>query len=117
MSIRIKRAYDAPARNDGFRVLVDRMWPRGITKDKLKLDEWGKEIAPSASLRKWFGHDPAKWETFRDRYSRELDSRSEDVARLRQKAKEGDLTLVFGARDEEHNNAVALKEYLEQGQR
>ncbi len=113
MSIRIKRAYDPPGRDDGFRVLVDRVWPRGISKDALKADEWFKEVAPSTTLRKWFGHDPAKWDGFRKRYFRELDSREELVARLRQKAKEGDVTLVFAAKDPQHNNAAALKEYLE----
>lgn len=113
MSIRVKRAYDPPARDDGFRVLVDRVWPRGVGKDRLKVDEWLKEIAPSTTLRKWFGHDPAKWEAFQDRYRHELDSQSEPVTHLRQKAKEGDVTLVFSAKDPQHNNAVALKEYLE----
>ncbi len=113
MNIRIKRAYDPPAKSDGFRVLVDRVWPRGVTKDALRLDEWLKEIAPSTTLRKWFGHDPAKWEAFEDRYFRELDSHGEQVTRLRQKAREGDVTLVFAAKDLQHNNAVALKEYLE----
>lgn len=113
MSIRIKRAYDPAEEDDGFRVLVDRVWPRGIAKDALKADEWVKEIAPSTALRKWFGHDPAKWDGFRERYFRELDSREELVARLRHKAKEGDVTLVFAAKDPQHNNAVALKEYLE----
>jgi len=113
MSIHVKRAYDPPAKNDGFRVLVDRVWPRGLTKDKLKLDEWLKDVAPSTDLRKWFGHDPAKWGTFRDRYFRELKARDEPVKQLREKARKGDVTLVFGAKDAEHNNATALKEYLE----
>jgi uncharacterized protein YeaO (DUF488 family) len=113
MGIRVKRIYDPPADEDGFRVLVDRVWPRGVGKDALRLDQWLKEIAPSAELRKWFGHDPAKWEAFRDRYFQELDSQGEPVTHLRQKARTGDLTLVFAARDSQHNNAIALKEYLE----
>jgi uncharacterized protein YeaO (DUF488 family) len=113
MGVQIKRAYDPPADDDGFRVLVDRVWPRGVGKDTLRADLWLKEIAPSADLRKWFGHDPRKWDQFRDRYFRELDSMEESVASLRRKAREGTLTLVFGARDTQHNNAVALKEYLE----
>lgn len=113
MGILLKRAYDPPAESDGFRVLVDRVWPRGVGKDALKLDQWSKEIAPSTGLRKWFGHDPEKWEAFRDRYFRELDSQGEQVTFLRQKAAKGNLTLVFGAKDAEHNNAVALKQYLE----
>lgn len=112
MGILLKRVYDPPAASDGFRVLVDRVWPRGVAKDALKLDRWLKDVAPSTDLRKWFGHDPAKWEAFQDRYFRELDSRSEPVTFLREKAADGNLTLVFAARDTQHNNAVALKEYL-----
>lgn len=113
MKILLKRAYDPPARSDGFRVLVDRVWPRGVSKDSLKLDLWLKDLAPSTDLRKWFGHDPEKWDDFRDRYFRELASHGEQAASLRHKATEGTLTLVFAARDSQHNNAVALKEYLE----
>lgn len=113
MRIRLKRAYDEPSSQDGCRVLVDRLWPRGLSKEGAKIDLWLKEIAPSDGLRKWFGHDPAKWEEFRKRYFAELGERSESVEELREKAGDGRLTLVFGARDEEHNNAVALKEFLE----
>jgi uncharacterized protein YeaO (DUF488 family) len=113
MSIRVKRAYEAPAPGDGYRVLVDRLWPRGVSKGKLELDEWRKEIAPSDALRKWFGHEPAKWDEFKERYFAELDEQREQVEGLLPHADSGPLTLVYGAKDEEHNNAVALREYLE----
>ena len=113
MAIRLKRAYDSPARSDGFRVLVDRVWPRGVTKEKLKADLWLKDIAPSTRLRKWFGHDPQKWPEFRKRYFKELDSHPEQAQLLREKMHHGDLTLVFGAKEERFNNAEAIKEYLE----
>jgi len=113
MAIRLKRAYDKPAKSDGYRVMVDRIWPRGVSKDKADLDEWMKNIAPSTKLRKWFGHDRERWQEFKKRYFEELDAHSEDIDSLRKKAEQGRLTLVFGAKDEEHNNAVALKEYLE----
>ena len=113
LEIETKRAYDAPAGSDGRRVLVDRVWPRGVTKGELRLDDWVKELAPSSELRKWFGHDPAKWRGFKDRYFKELDERPEELERLLAKCREGTVTLVFGARDTVHNNAVALKAYLE----
>ena len=113
MQIELKRAYDPPAPGDGRRVLVDRIWPRGIARDDLRIDAWLKELAPSAGLRKWFGHDPKKWEQFKERYARELEKRPDGLAQLVEMAKAGRLTLVFGARDTEHNNAVALREYLE----
>jgi len=115
MQIWLKRAYEEPGSQDGFRVLVDRLWPRGVSREEAKIDLWLKEIAPSDALRKWFGHDPEKWEEFRKRYFAELDERTESVEKLRDEGGRGRLTLVFGARDEEHNNAVALKEYLERG--
>ena len=111
--VRLKRAYDAPAKSDGRRVLVDRLWPRGVSKDELRLDDWLKEVAPSAGLRKWFGHDPAKWGAFKNHYFRELDEQSQAVERLLARGREGTVTLVFGAKDAHHNDAVALKEYLE----
>jgi uncharacterized protein YeaO (DUF488 family) len=114
MSIRLKRAYDAPAANDGYRVLVDRLWPRGVSKEDLEIDLWLKEIAPSDDLRKWFGHDPEKWEEFKKRYFRELDDQTDQVKQLAEKANQGRVTLVFAAKDEEFNNAVALKEFLQQ---
>jgi uncharacterized protein YeaO (DUF488 family) len=110
--IAVKRAYDPPAQADGQRVLVDRVWPRGVTKDTLRLDAWMKELAPSTGLRKWFGHDPLRWDGFRARYFRELDVQPEAVATLLDRCARGRLTLVYGAKDTAHNNAVALKAYL-----
>jgi uncharacterized protein YeaO (DUF488 family) len=111
--VRVKCAYDASATSDGRRVLVDRAWPRGLSKDQLRLDEWVKEIAPSAALRRWFGHDPAKFETFKRCYFRELDRQPEKVQQLSERARTGTVTLVYGTKDEHHNNAVALEEYIE----
>lgn len=111
--LQVRRVYEPPARSDGYRVLVDRMWPRGLTKEDAKLDAWLKDIAPSAELRKWFGHDPAKWTSFKRKYFRELDERDEALQELLQSCSKRTLTLLFGAKDTEHNNAVALKEYLE----
>jgi uncharacterized protein YeaO (DUF488 family) len=113
MRIWLKRAYEEPGPNDGFRVLVDRIWPRGAGKEQLKLDAWLKEIAPSGKLRQWFGHDPEKWDEFRARYFEELGDKPKVVEDLRAMGGTGRITLVYGARDEKHNNAVALKEYLE----
>jgi uncharacterized protein YeaO (DUF488 family) len=113
MPIDLKRAYDPPAKSDGRRILVDRIWPRGIAKDDLRIDAWLKDVAPSTGLRKWFGHDPAKWDEFKKRYARELEQRPEALEELLEKAGAGHVTLVFGAKDIEHNNAVALKEILE----
>ena len=113
MTIDLKRVYDPPATSDGRRILVDRIWPRGITKADLQIDAWLKDLAPSTELRKWFGHDPAKWDEFRERYAGELEQRSEALEELVEKARAGRLTLVFSAKDTEHNNAVALKAHLE----
>jgi uncharacterized protein YeaO (DUF488 family) len=113
MSIHLKRAYDAPATSDGYRVLVDRLWPRGISKEGIKIDLWLKEIAPSDDLRKWFGHDPEKWNEFKKRYFKELDDRPDVVKQLADKVNQGPVTLVFAAKDEEFNNAVAIKEFLQ----
>jgi uncharacterized protein YeaO (DUF488 family) len=113
MGFRLKRVYDNPAKADGRRVLVDRVWPRGLTKEKAHIDEWLKEIAPSTRLRKWFGHDPARWEEFKKRYAAELKDQREQVEQLAQQARKRTVTLLFGAKDIEHNNAVALKEFLE----
>ncbi len=110
--IRIKRIYEPPAAADGRRVLIDRLWPRGMSKNEAKVDEWLKEIAPSDELRTWFGHDPAKWAEFRTRYREELKDHGELLDRLRAEAHKGTVTLLFAARDEEHNNAVVLKELL-----
>jgi uncharacterized protein YeaO (DUF488 family) len=113
MKLRLKRAYEAPQADDGFRILVDRLWPRGISQTSAGIDLWLKEIAPSDALRKWFAHDPAKWAEFRDRYFRELDDNPDAVKQLMAPVHQGAATLVYGAKDQEHNNAVALKEYLE----
>lgn len=116
--IRLKRAYDAPARSDGPRILVDRIWPRGVKKEDAEITEWLKDLAPSTELRKWFGHDPERWPEFQKRYLREIKSaNSEALQKLGECLKEnGRVTLVFAAKDTEHNNAVALKQYAEQQQ-
>jgi uncharacterized protein YeaO (DUF488 family) len=111
--IRVKRVYEEPSRADGFRVLVDRLWPRGVRKERAALDVWLKDAAPSAELRKWFDHDPAKWKEFQARYRKELAGRTEAVELLRHKAREQTVTLLYGARDEQHNEALVLKEVLE----
>ena len=110
--ITIKRIYDQPDPEDGRRVLVDRLWPRGLAKEKARVDDWLKEIAPSEELRKWFGHDPEKWDEFRRRYREELLAHGELLDRLREQAKKGRVTLLFAARDAEYNNAVVLQEIL-----
>ena len=111
MDIRTRRAYDEMAQNDGYRVLIDRIWPRGVSKEDLDLDDWLKDVAPSDDLRKWFDHDPDKWDEFQRRYREELDG-SDAVKPLIDKAREGRVTLIFGAKDETHNNAEALRDYL-----
>jgi uncharacterized protein YeaO (DUF488 family) len=113
--VKIKRVYDKIEKTDGYRVLVDRLWPRGIKKTAAKLDQWLKEIAPSEDLRKSFGHDPSKWKTFKSAYLKELrgGAAKEALAELLKVAKKGNLTLLFAARDEEHNNAVVLKQVLD----
>ena len=111
--LKIKRAYEKPGKNDGRRILVDRLWPRGLTKVKAKVDLWLKDIAPSTELRKWFGHDPKKWRSFRGRYQTELKHHDDQLGLLKSKLKEGPVTLVYGARDQEHNEAVVLKQFLE----
>ena len=112
MDIHLKRATEAPARSDGQRVLVDRLWPRGKSREVLKLDHWLRDIAPSASLRQWFGHDPAKWAQFLEKYFVELDKKTTVVAELRGLLAQGRVTLVYAAKDTIHNNAVALREYM-----
>ena len=113
-TIRIKRVYDAPAQDDGHRLLVDRVWPRGVSRESAAVDEWLKSVAPSTALRQWFGHDPAKWNAFRRRYFAELDAGPEGLDGLLIRARApGTLTLVYSARDTEHNQAVALREWLE----
>lgn len=113
--IKIKRAYDPPARGDGKRFLVDRLWVRGMTKEKLQLDAWLKEVAPSDTLRKQVHHDPARWDEFQRRYFAELDAHPAAWQPILRAAQRGNVTLIYGARDTEHNNAVALKAYLEKG--
>lgn len=113
MEINLKRAYDAAESGDGFRILVDRLWPRGVSKSKARIDLWLKEIAPSTELRKWYSHETSKWTTFRRRYFLELDKQADKVKQIRQRVRQGRVTLVYSARDTDHNNAVALKEYLE----
>ena len=112
--IQIKRVYDPPGPEDGKRILVDRLWPRGIKKEKLKMDEWLKEIAPSDKLRKWFSHDPKKYEEFKKRYAGELEEKSEILKRIKNEAKKGKVTILFSAKDAEHNNATVLKNLLDQ---
>jgi len=110
--ITTKRAYDSPSRTDGRRFLVERLWPRGLTKAKLHVDAWLKEVGPSTELRKWFAHDPEKWDTFRRRYARELDSRPEAWQPIVSAARRGTVTLVYSSHDAQYNNAVALQQYL-----
>ena len=114
LSITLKRVYDEAEPSDGTRVLVERLWPRGISKERARIDLWLKEVAPSSELRTWYGHDPAKFAEFRQRYEAELTSASgqADLARLRELAQQGPLTLVFAARDTEHSNAVVLRDLL-----
>src|SRR5262249_25680742 len=115
LMIKLKRAYEKPAKDDGERLLVERLWPRGLTKAQAKLDMWLKEIAPSPELRKWFGHDPDRWVEFRRRYLKELRQKADLVKLLKRKAKEGTITLIYAARDEEHNGALVLRQFLQKG--
>jgi uncharacterized protein YeaO (DUF488 family) len=110
---KLKRAYEKPSRTDGFRVLVERLWPRGVTKQQAKLDLWLKDVAPTSELRKWFNHDPAKWKGFQDRYASELKDKTDALHLLEEKSSRGDVTLVYAARDEQHNGALVLKRFLE----
>lgn len=111
-NIKLKRAYDPPSADDGTRILVDRLWPRGLAKSDAALDLWEKELAPSAELRQWFGHDPARWEEFQRRYAEEIRAHTEALDRIRALARKGTVTLVYAARDELHNDAVALRQTL-----
>jgi uncharacterized protein YeaO (DUF488 family) len=115
--LRLKRAYEPVSRADGMRVLVERLWPRGVSKAELHLDGWIKDVAPSTELRRWFSHDPEKWPEFRARYFRELDSRPESWRPLLSAVRRRTVTLVYSSHDEEHNNAVALKDYLQTKER
>jgi uncharacterized protein YeaO (DUF488 family) len=111
--INIKRIYVEPDRKDGFRILVDRLWPRGLSKDRAKVDLWLKDLAPSNALRTWFGHDRARWDEFKKRYFKELEDNEEPIQLIATKASKETVTLLFGAKDEQCNNAVALKEFIE----
>ena len=113
MQIRLKWVYDSPGPGDGLRVLVDRVWPRGLKRSTARIDLWLREIAPSSELRKWFGHDPEKWSEFREKYFCELNANGERVRELAEQVSRGRVTLLFGSREKRRNNAAALKEYLE----
>ena len=115
--IRIKRAYEPPGPADGTRILIDRLWPRGVSKEALAIERWTKEIGPSDALRRWFGHDPERWDEFHRRYTAELAKQTELLAELRSLARRGALTLVYAARDDAHNNAVVLREVLTRAKR
>jgi uncharacterized protein YeaO (DUF488 family) len=112
--IKVERIYNNPRGNSTFRILVDRLWPRGLSKDKVKVDLWQRDIAPSNSLRRWFSHDERKWDEFKLRYFKELEKNAEFVSTIIDKAKEEPITLLYGAKEEKFNNAIALKEYLEE---
>jgi uncharacterized protein YeaO (DUF488 family) len=111
--VKVKRVYEPRSTADGLRVLVDRLWPRGLTKERAAVDLWLKDLAPSTELRKWFGHEPTKWKQFQTRYRTELREKKDSIELLKEKSKERTLTLLFGARDEEHNEALVLKKVLE----
>lgn len=113
--IRVKRVYEPPSAEDGTRILVDRLWPRGLSKERARVDLWLKDLAPSNELRKWYGHDPARWEEFRRRYRRELSGKEDLMSTIRERERAGTVTLLFGSREESLNNAVALKGFLESG--
>jgi len=111
-NVKLKRAYEPPAADDGTRILIDRLWPRGITKKLAAIDQWMKDISPSTELRKWFGHDPARWDEFRRRYTREVHKNSDLLDQLRSLARHGPITLVYSAHDEKHNDAVELRKLI-----
>jgi len=113
MPIQLKRVYEKASAGDGKRILVERLWPRGLKKDEAKIDEWLREAAPSTELRKWYGHDPAKWSEFKERYWKELDKKQDIVSKLAKESQEKKVTFVFAAKEQQYNNAVALKEYIE----
>lgn len=112
MKVQIKRVYEEPEKEDGYRILVDRVWPRGMTKEKASIDLWLKEIGPTTELRKWFGHDPDRWTEFEKRYKKELKNNKEVLAELKKQVKESKVTLIYSAKDEEHNQAVVIRKYL-----
>lgn len=111
-NVKLKRAYKRPAARDGTRILIDRLWPRGVKKTDAAIDQWAKDIAPSTALRKWFGHDPARWQEFRHRYGAEMREHGASIGKLRELARRGPVTLVYAAHDEVHNDAVALRGFL-----
>jgi uncharacterized protein YeaO (DUF488 family) len=111
-NVKLKRAYEPPAADDGTRILIDRLWPRGITKKRAAIDQWMKDISPSTELRKWFGHDPARWDEFRRRYTQEVHKNSDLLNQLRTLARHGPITLVYSAHDEKHNDAVELRKLI-----
>jgi uncharacterized protein YeaO (DUF488 family) len=113
--VRAKRIYDPAAPNDGYRVLIDHVWPRGVSRTRAQLDEWARELAPSDDLRRWFDHVPERFEEFRSRYRQELDDHTESLDDLRRRSQKGRVTIVYAARDREHNNAIVLAELLRQG--
>ena len=115
MDVRLKRVYEPAEPMDGHRVLIDRLWPRGVSRDRAKLDDWEKDLAPSKELRQWFGHEPDRFDEFRRRYIEELGGRRPRLTSLRRRAREGTLTLVYAAHDTEHNDAVVLAEVLRRG--
>ena len=115
VDVRLKRAYEPAATSDGYRVLIDRLWPRGVSRERARLDEWDRELPPSTALREWFGHEPRRFEEFRRRYVEELRSERPRLSDLRRRARHGTLTLVYSARDTEHNDAVVLAEVLRRG--
>ncbi len=114
-NVKLKRAYERPSPDDGIRILVDRLWPRGVKKVNAAIDHWMKEIAPSTELRHWFGHDPGRWEEFQRRYAQELKRHQEQVDQLRSLARRGVITLIYAARDQDHNEAVVLRDFLMHG--
>ena len=111
-NVKLKRAYEPPAADDGMRILVDRLWPRGISKERAAIDQWMKEISPSTELRKWFGHDPARWNEFCRRYAKEVRQNTDLLDQLRSLARQGPITLIYSAHDEEHNDAVELRHLI-----
>ncbi len=110
--IQVKRVYEHPSRQDGKRILVDRLWPRGLKREETQIDEWMKDLGPSTELRKWFGHDPSKWSGFKKKFFQELNGRQEAIERLARLAGRSKITLLYGSKEERFNNAVALQEYL-----
>jgi uncharacterized protein YeaO (DUF488 family) len=115
VDVRLKRVYDSAAPSDGYRVLIDRLWPRGVSRKRAQLDEWDRQLSPSTELRRWFAHEPSRFEEFRRRYTAELRSQRPRIAELRRRAREGTLTLVYSAHDVEHNDAVVLADVLRRG--